>query len=125
GPRHVGPERGVRGQIREALRGARRGRARGGAAVRGRGARGAVSRAGAFVPEMTRRHRDLSRREAIALLGAAALTPLVRPGRRGFAPHSSGPGFRIRTITVGTNLRSPSDPRSEERRVRKARSTET
>ena len=58
---------------------------------------------------MTRRHRDLSRREAIALLGAAALTPLVRSARRGFAPDSSGPGFRIRTITVGTNLRSPSD----------------
>src|SRR5207247_4225226 len=72
-------------------------------------ARGAVSRAGACVPEMPGRHRDLSRREAIALLGAAALTPLVRPGRRGFAPHSSGPGVRIRTITVGTNLRSPSD----------------
>src|SRR5437870_3182944 len=58
---------------------------------------------------MTRRHRDLSRREAIALLGAAALTPLVGSARRGFAPDSSGPGFRIRTITVGTNLRSPSD----------------
>ncbi len=63
---------------------------------------------------MTHRHHDLSRRDAIALLGAAALTSLARPGTRGSAPDPSGPGFRIRTITAGTNLRSPSDTGSVE-----------
>jgi uncharacterized protein (UPF0210 family) len=63
---------------------------------------------------MTHRPQDLSRRDAIALLGAAALTSLARPGRRGSAPDPGGPGFRIRTITAGTNLRSPSDTGSVE-----------
>jgi uncharacterized protein (UPF0210 family) len=53
--------------------------------------------------------RDLSRREAIALLGAAALTPRAVPGRRVVVPEPAGPGFRIRTITVGTTLRDPAD----------------
>ncbi len=63
---------------------------------------------------MTHCDHDLSRRDAIALLGAAALTSLARPGTRGSAPDPSGPGFRIRTITAGTNLRSPSDTGSVE-----------
>src|SRR3989441_2451451 len=44
------------------------------------------------------------------MLGAAALTPLARTGRRGPARDPAGPGFRIRTITAGITLRSPADP---------------
>jgi uncharacterized protein (UPF0210 family) len=51
---------------------------------------------------------DLSRRELVALLGAAALGPHIRPRRR--APvRSRGVGFRVRTITAGTTLRDPTD----------------
>jgi uncharacterized protein (UPF0210 family) len=51
---------------------------------------------------------DLSRRELVALLGAAALGPSVRAGRR--APvQSPSVGFRVRTITAGVTLRDPSD----------------
>src|SRR5258708_12904607 len=51
---------------------------------------------------------DLSRRELVALLGAAALGPRIGPGRR--APvRSAGVGFRVRTITAGTTLRDPGD----------------
>src|SRR3989454_822270 len=53
---------------------------------------------------------DLSRRDVLAMLGAAALTPLVRSGWRGLARDPAGPGFRIRTITAGINLRSPRAP---------------
>ena len=63
---------------------------------------------------MTHRPQDLSRRDAIALLGAATLSSLARPGRRGAALDPSGPGFRIRTITAGTNLRSATDTGSVE-----------
>jgi len=57
---------------------------------------------------------DLSRRELIQLLGAAALVPLAgrdAPVRSGDAP---APGFRIRTITAGTNLQSVTDARGME-----------
>jgi uncharacterized protein (UPF0210 family) len=51
---------------------------------------------------------DLSRRELVALLGAAALGPRIGPGRR--APvQSAGVGFRVRTITAGTTLHDPGD----------------
>lgn len=57
---------------------------------------------------------DLSRRELIELLGAAALAPLAG----GRAPVASGegpaPGFRIRAITAGTNLQSTGDARGIE-----------
>src|SRR5207245_11197590 len=102
---HARLERPVDGQVREALRGARRGSTRSGATVRGRGARGALSRAGAFVSQMS----DLSRRDVLALLGAAALTPLTRSGWRGPSRDAAGPGFRIRTITAGITLRNPAD----------------
>src|SRR3989454_541249 len=57
---------------------------------------------------------DLSRRDVLAMLGAAALTPLVRSGWRGLARDPAGPGFRIRTITAGTMLRSPADTEGPE-----------
>jgi uncharacterized protein len=51
---------------------------------------------------------DLSRRELLALFGAAALGSRVGPARR--APdRPPGVGFRIRTITAGTTLRDASD----------------
>src|SRR2546430_1224258 len=52
---------------------------------------------------------DLSRRDVLALLGAAALTPLTRSGWRGPSRDAAGPGFRIRTITAGITLRNPAD----------------
>src|SRR2546426_2194833 len=55
---------------------------------------------------------DLSRRDVLTMLGAAALTPLVRSGWRGLARDpgpGAGPGIRIRTITAGTTLRNPAD----------------
>jgi uncharacterized protein (UPF0210 family) len=51
---------------------------------------------------------ELSRRELLTLLGAAALGPRVGPGRGTRGP-SPGVGFRIRTITAGVTLRDPSD----------------
>src|SRR5256884_2573192 len=53
--------------------------------------------------------RDVQRRDVLAMLGAAALTPLARTGWRRPARDAAGPGFRIRTITAGINLRSPTD----------------
>ena len=52
---------------------------------------------------------DLSRRELIELLGAAALAPLA--GGETPVPSANGPapGFRIRAITAGTNLQSTGD----------------
>jgi uncharacterized protein (UPF0210 family) len=52
---------------------------------------------------------DWTRRDVLAMLGAAAVSPLVRSGWRGPARDSAGPGFRIRTITAGTTLRAPTD----------------
>src|SRR2546426_5382109 len=52
---------------------------------------------------------DLSRRDVLAMLGAAALTPLARSGWRGPTRQPAGPGFRIRTITAGITLRKPAD----------------
>jgi uncharacterized protein (UPF0210 family) len=52
---------------------------------------------------------DWTRRDVLAMLGAAAVSPLVRSGWRGPARDSAGPGFRIRTITAGTTLRTPTD----------------
>ena len=52
---------------------------------------------------------DVSRRDVLAMLSAAALTPLARTGWRRPARDAAGPGFRIRTITAGINLRSPTD----------------
>src|SRR3989449_7476901 len=60
---------------------------------------------------------DLSRRDMLAMLGAAARTPLGRYGWRGPARDpglGAGPGFRIRTITAGTTLRSPADTEGPE-----------
>ena len=49
---------------------------------------------------------DVSRRDAVAMLAAAAWTPLASR----YLP--SAPGFRVRTITAGTNLRSLTDTRA-------------
>ena len=46
----------------------------------------------------------------LAILGAAAMTPLQRSGGRGPARDPAGPGFRIRTITAGTTLHGPASP---------------
>ena len=48
------------------------------------------------------------------MLGAAALVPVMGPGARAAGGNPAGPGFRIRTITAGINLRSPADPRALE-----------
>jgi uncharacterized protein (UPF0210 family) len=49
---------------------------------------------------------DISRRDAVALLAAAAWTPLL-------SHHlPMAPGFRVRTITAGTNLQSLADTRA-------------
>ena len=53
---------------------------------------------------------DWTRRDVLALLGAAAVTPLARSVRRGPARDPAGPGFRIRTITAGTTLHGPATP---------------
>jgi hypothetical protein len=47
----------------------------------------------------------------IAMLGAAALEPLGRPFDGASPGDSTAPGFRIRTVTAGVNLRSASDAR--------------
>jgi uncharacterized protein (UPF0210 family) len=52
---------------------------------------------------------DWTRRDVLAILGAAAVTPLARSGWRGLARDPIGPSFRIRTITAGTTLRGPTD----------------
>src|SRR5438477_8155452 len=52
---------------------------------------------------------DLSRRDMLALLGAAALTPFTGSAWRGPSRDVTGPGFRIRTITAGITLRHPAD----------------
>src|SRR5207245_2081573 len=112
-PRHAGVERPVQRQVREALCGARGGRARGRQAVCRRGTRGPVSRARAFVSEVN----DWTRRDVLAMLAAAAWTPFVprRSSRVTAAvPHSGSPGFRVRTITAGTNLKSLADTRAVE-----------
>src|SRR6266566_905345 len=94
-------------------RAARGGRARGRQAVCRRGTRGPVSRARAFVSEVN----DWTRRDVLAMLAAAAWTPFVprRSSRVTAAvPHSGPPGFRVRTITAGTNLKSLADTRAVE-----------
>src|SRR5881296_2499389 len=58
--------------------------------------------------------RDLSRRDVIALLGAVAVTPLARSSNRQPDRSGVGPGFRVRTITAGTNLRSLAHPQAVE-----------
>src|SRR5881628_1430297 len=57
---------------------------------------------------------DLSRREVITLLGAVAVTPVVRSSERQPARTPAGPGFRVRTITAGTSLRSAADTQAAE-----------
>jgi uncharacterized protein len=57
---------------------------------------------------------DLSRRDVLAMLGAAALTPLTRGYRPAPADSSAGPGFRIRTITAGATVRSAGDTQTAE-----------
>jgi uncharacterized protein (UPF0210 family) len=57
---------------------------------------------------------DWTRRDTVAMLGAAALAPLARFGWRAPVPGPAGPGFRIRTITAGTTLRDPADSHSLE-----------
>lgn len=68
---------------------------------------------------MTRADADLSRRDVLALLGAVAMTPLLRSRGRGRsaagAGAGAGPGFRIRTITAGTTLTGLADHRALER----------
>ena len=46
------------------------------------------------------------------MLGAAAVTPLARSGWHELARDPAGPGFRIRTITAGSNLQSFADTRA-------------
>src|SRR2546429_5380864 len=90
-----------------------RGRARGRQAVCRRGTRGPVSRSRAFVSEVN----DWTRRDVLAMLAAAAWTSFVprRSSRVTAAvPHSGSPGFRVRTITAGTNLKSLADTRAVE-----------
>jgi uncharacterized protein len=60
---------------------------------------------------------DLSRRELVAMLAAAAWTPLVPrriPQVTAAGSHGDAAGFRVRTITAGTTLRAPSDVGSVE-----------
>ena len=52
---------------------------------------------------------DWTRRDVLAMLGAAAVTPLARSAWRGPGRDPAGPGFRIRTITAGTTVRGPAD----------------
>ncbi|HYU37064.1 MAG TPA: DUF711 family protein, partial [Gemmatimonadales bacterium] len=55
---------------------------------------------------------DWTRRDVLAMLGAAAVTPLARSGWHELARDPAGPGFRIRTITAGSNLQSFADTRA-------------
>ena len=60
---------------------------------------------------------DWTRRDVLAMLGAAMVTPplFARSGRRGSAPDPPpGAGFRIRTITAGTTLDHPARPEALE-----------
>jgi uncharacterized protein (UPF0210 family) len=58
---------------------------------------------------------DLSRREAVGLLAAAAVGRLMPRGLiESPDERSDGVGFRVRTITAGTTLSSPSDMRPVE-----------
>jgi len=52
---------------------------------------------------------DLSRREVIEMLSAVALAPLTSDAYAS-SRDGAGPGFRIRTITAGINLRSATEP---------------
>jgi uncharacterized protein (UPF0210 family) len=52
---------------------------------------------------------DLTRRELIKMLGAVAMAPVSRSDVNAPSANSSGPGFRIRTITAGTNVRGAAD----------------
>src|SRR6266550_3667139 len=59
----------------------------------------------------------VKRYAALAVLAAAAWTSFVprRSSRvTGAVPHSGSPGFRVRTITAGTNLKSLADTRAVE-----------
>ncbi|HYR99581.1 MAG TPA: DUF711 family protein, partial [Gemmatimonadales bacterium] len=60
---------------------------------------------------------DWTRRDVLAMLSAAAWTSLV-PGRSSkvtaTVPPPGGPGFRVRTITAGTNLKSLAETRTVE-----------
>ena len=58
---------------------------------------------------------DLSRRDFVAMLAAAAWTPLVPrriPKVTAVGSQAGAPGFRVRTITAGTNLKSLADTRA-------------
>ena len=55
---------------------------------------------------------DISRRDMIAMVGAAAFTPLIHAHESGWPDDTPAPGFRVRTITAGTNLRTVTDPRA-------------
>src|SRR5213592_4923549 len=58
---------------------------------------------------------DLSRRDFVAMLAAAAWTPLVPrrlPKVTAVGSQGGAPGFRVRTITAGTNLQSFADTRA-------------
>jgi uncharacterized protein (UPF0210 family) len=58
---------------------------------------------------------DLSRRDVVALLAAAAWTPLVArriPKVIALGAPGGPAGFRVRTITAGTNLKSLADTRA-------------
>ena len=61
---------------------------------------------------------DITRREMITMMGAAALTPLVHTHDFAWPVDSAGPGFRIRTITAGTNLRNLTELRALEPTLR-------
>src|SRR6267143_2261394 len=58
---------------------------------------------------------DLSRRDVVAMLAAAAWTPLMArriPNVIAVGAPGGPAGFRVRTITAGTNLKSLADPRA-------------
>ena len=56
----------------------------------------------------------MSRRELIEMLGAAALVPLTSRAASVRVGGPAGPGFRIRTITAGTNVKGAADLRGVE-----------
>jgi uncharacterized protein len=61
---------------------------------------------------------DISRRDMITMLGAVAVTPLIDTYGSSSPGRPAAPGFRIRTITAGINLRTPVDPRALEPTLR-------